>query len=262
MIHKLLCINYANYTLVDSAELFYGQKLEAINSIVAVVPISKRVTTPELKWSFWSSGMLRAYESEGSEFYASQSVCLRCRKKYLRKKEVARYMANIPKELKLQLGNMGAHYTPVRVIRRNLRHHIGKWDLKLVARWGMVSEKREINNPDDPDQYNGTKLLSYYIVIRPEQIQNTGSIERKREQGPPRATTARKDRHWSILVRRNRETTASQLSGYLYAATGAHVSRVTVSKRLYERVVCQKTRCLCQAPVYKQESPFNMVQTA
>ncbi|GBN68370.1 hypothetical protein AVEN_223918-1 [Araneus ventricosus] len=67
-----------------------------------------------------------------------------------------------------------------------------------------------------------------------KQFQDTGSIERKSGQGPPRATTATEDRYLSIIARRNRGATASQLSRDLYAATGTRESRVTVSKRLHE----------------------------
>ncbi|GFV65689.1 HTH_Tnp_Tc3_2 domain-containing protein [Trichonephila clavipes] len=52
-----------------------------------------------------------------------------------------------------------------------------------------------------------------------KQFQNTGSIERKPVQGRPRCTTTREDRHLSIIARRNRGATASQLSCYLYAST-------------------------------------------
>ncbi|GBM06186.1 hypothetical protein AVEN_167074-1 [Araneus ventricosus] len=67
-----------------------------------------------------------------------------------------------------------------------------------------------------------------------KQFQDTGSIERKPGQGRPRATTATEDRYLSIIARRNRGATASQLSRDFYAATGTRVSRVTVSKRLHE----------------------------
>ncbi|GFU72484.1 transposable element Tcb2 transposase [Trichonephila clavipes] len=46
---------------------------------------------------------------------------------------------------------------------------------------------------------------------------------------------AGENRQFSIIVRRNRGTTASQLCCYLYVATGARVSRVTVSKSLPQR---------------------------
>ncbi|GBM79921.1 hypothetical protein AVEN_173902-1 [Araneus ventricosus] len=83
-----------------------------------------------------------------------------------------------------------------------------------------------------------------------KQFQDTGSIERKPGQGRPRATTATEDRYLSIIARRNRGATASQLSRDLYVATGTRVSRVTVSKRLHE------------THFYEQESPFSMVQRA
>ncbi|GBM74208.1 hypothetical protein AVEN_203408-1 [Araneus ventricosus] len=73
----------------------------------------------------------------------------------------------------------------------------------------------------------------------------TGSIERKPGQGRPRATTATEDRYLSIIARRNRGATASQLSRDLYAATGTHVSRVTVSKRLHETGLFARRPAVC-----------------
>lgn len=78
-----------------------------------------------------------------------------------------------------------------------------------------------------------------------KQFQDTGSVERKPGQGRPRATTAREDRQLSLLARRNRGATASQLSRDLYAATGKRVSRVTVSKRLNERGLFARKPAVC-----------------
>ncbi|GFX08270.1 transposable element Tc1 transposase [Trichonephila clavipes] len=50
--------------------------------------------------------------------------------------------------------------------------------------------------------------------------------------GHPRASTAKEDRHLSIIATDNR---VLQLSRELYAGTGIRVSRVTVSRRLHER---------------------------
>ncbi|GFV71367.1 HTH_Tnp_Tc3_2 domain-containing protein [Trichonephila clavipes] len=71
------------------------------------------------------------------------------------------------------------------------------------------------------------------------------SLERKPRQGRPRATTAREDRHLSIIVRHNLGATASQLSRYFYADTGTRVSKVTVSKRLYERGLFARRPSVC-----------------
>ncbi|GFW51153.1 HTH_Tnp_Tc3_2 domain-containing protein [Trichonephila clavipes] len=68
-----------------------------------------------------------------------------------------------------------------------------------------------------------------------------------RGQGRPRTTTAGEDRHLSITARSNRMATAYRLSRYLYAATGTHVSRVTVSKRLYERGLFARRPAVCVA---------------
>ncbi|GBN21748.1 hypothetical protein AVEN_258184-1 [Araneus ventricosus] len=78
-----------------------------------------------------------------------------------------------------------------------------------------------------------------------KQFQDTGSIERKPGQGRPRATTATEDRYLSIIARRNRGATASQLSRDLYASTGIRVSRVTVSKRLRETGLFARRPAVC-----------------
>ncbi|GBL82680.1 Transcription factor Sox-6 [Araneus ventricosus] len=78
-----------------------------------------------------------------------------------------------------------------------------------------------------------------------KQFQDTGSIERKPGQGRPRATTATEDRYLSIIERRNRGATASQLSRDLYAATGTRVSRVTVTKRLHETGLFARKPAVC-----------------
>ncbi|KFM57262.1 hypothetical protein X975_21302, partial [Stegodyphus mimosarum] len=57
--------------------------------------------------------------------------------------------------------------------------------------------------------------------------------------------TARKDRYLSILERCNRESTDSQLSRDLYAATGTRVTRITVSKRLNERRLFARNAAVC-----------------
>ncbi|GFT19747.1 HTH_Tnp_Tc3_2 domain-containing protein [Trichonephila clavipes] len=64
-------------------------------------------------------------------------------------------------------------------------------------------------------------------------------------QGRPRATVAKEDRQLSIIGKRNRVATSFMLSRYLYAATGTRASRVTVSKRLYERGLFARRPSVC-----------------
>ncbi|GBM17162.1 Transposable element Tcb2 transposase [Araneus ventricosus] len=91
----------------------------------------------------------------------------------------------------------------------------------------------------------GTSRETGLISARKKQFQDTGSIERKPGQGRPRATTATEDRYLSIIARRNRGATASQLSRDLYAGTGTRVSRVTVSKRLRETGLFARRPAVC-----------------
>ncbi|GFV39521.1 HTH_Tnp_Tc3_2 domain-containing protein [Trichonephila clavipes] len=101
---------------------------------------------------------------------------------------------------------------------------------------------------------------------------DAGSIERKPGQGRPRAPMARGDRHSSIIARRNRGATASQLSRYLYAATGTRVSRVTVLRRLYKSGLFARRPAVCEfrtrvtlrpySVTRQGKSPFSMVKTA
>ncbi|GBN94639.1 hypothetical protein AVEN_222604-1 [Araneus ventricosus] len=78
-----------------------------------------------------------------------------------------------------------------------------------------------------------------------KQFHYTGYIERKPEQGRPKATTDTEDRYLFIIARRKRGATASQLSRDLYAATGTRVSRVTVSKRLHGTGLFARRPAVC-----------------
>ncbi|GFW56789.1 DDE_3 domain-containing protein [Trichonephila clavipes] len=44
-----------------------------------------------------------------------------------------------------------------------------------------------------------------------KQFQDIGYVERKPQQGHPRATTTREDHYFSIIARHNKDATASQL---------------------------------------------------
>ncbi|GBN15901.1 hypothetical protein AVEN_88534-1, partial [Araneus ventricosus] len=75
-----------------------------------------------------------------------------------------------------------------------------------------------------------------------KQFQDTGSIERKPGEGLPRAT---EDCYLSIIARRNRGATASQLSRDLHATTGTRALRMTVSKRLHETGLFTRRPAVC-----------------
>ncbi|GFS92709.1 transposable element Tc1 transposase [Trichonephila clavipes] len=55
----------------------------------------------------------------------------------------------------------------------------------------------------------------------------------------------REDRHLFIIARRNKDTTTSQISHKLYASAGNRISKVTVSRRLYETELFAGRLVLC-----------------
>ncbi|GFX19397.1 HTH_Tnp_Tc3_2 domain-containing protein [Trichonephila clavipes] len=93
-----------------------------------------------------------------------------------------------------------------------------------------------------------------------KQFQETGSIKRKPGQCRPRIMTAIEDRPSSIIVSRNRDGTASQISRELYADTGTRISRMTVSRRLYERGLFTRRLAVCVLLSSANRNPFKMVQ--
>ncbi|GBL72074.1 hypothetical protein AVEN_115086-1 [Araneus ventricosus] len=109
----------------------------------------------------------------------------------------------------------------------------GEFGRRLEAGQSQVQICREFN------------LTPSVVCNLGKQFQDTGSIDRKPRQGHPRATTATEDRYLSIIARRNRGATASQLFRDLYAATGTRVSRVTVSKRLHDTGLFARRPAVC-----------------
>ncbi|UYV65618.1 K02A2.6-like [Cordylochernes scorpioides] len=64
-------------------------------------------------------------------------------------------------------------------------------------------------------------------------------------QGRPRVTTLNQDRYLSLLVRRNRRMTASQLRSDLNAATGVLVSTDTLRRRLHKKGLYSRRPIIC-----------------
>ncbi|GFV66097.1 HTH_Tnp_Tc3_2 domain-containing protein [Trichonephila clavipes] len=111
--------------------------------------------------------------------------------------------------------------------------------------------------------YREFNLTPSVVCNLGKQFQDIRSLEGKPEQGHPRATTTREDQYLSIVARRNRGVTASQLSRYLYAATGTSVSRVTISKRLHEGGLFSRRPAVCVPLTSTNRTVrFSMVLTA
>ncbi|GFT04179.1 transposable element Tcb1 transposase [Trichonephila clavipes] len=76
-----------------------------------------------------------------------------------------------------------------------------------------------------------------------QRFQDDGNVSRCYSTGHPRVTTPNEDRYLAVTAKRNRRSTASDLSRQLSSGTGATVSRQTMYRRLghiglYARLVC------------------------
>ncbi|GFY14704.1 HTH_Tnp_Tc3_2 domain-containing protein [Trichonephila clavipes] len=65
-----------------------------------------------------------------------------------------------------------------------------------------------------------------------QRFQDVGNVSRCYSTGRPRVTTPNEGRHLAVNAKRNRRSTASDLSCQLSSATGTTVSRQTVYRRL------------------------------
>ncbi|GFS50859.1 transposable element Tcb1 transposase [Trichonephila clavipes] len=65
-----------------------------------------------------------------------------------------------------------------------------------------------------------------------QQFQDDGNVSRCYSTGCPRVTTPNEERYLAVTAKRNRRSTATDLSRQLSSATGATVSRQTVYRRL------------------------------
>ncbi|GFT53306.1 transposable element Tcb1 transposase [Trichonephila clavipes] len=65
-----------------------------------------------------------------------------------------------------------------------------------------------------------------------QRFQGDGNVSRCYSTGLPRDTTPNEDRYLAVITKRNRWSTASDLSRQVSSATGTTVSRQTVYRRL------------------------------
>ncbi|GFS95332.1 HTH_Tnp_Tc3_2 domain-containing protein [Trichonephila clavipes] len=65
-----------------------------------------------------------------------------------------------------------------------------------------------------------------------QRFQDDGNVSKCYSTGLPRVTTPNEDRYLAVNAKRNRRSTALDLSRQMYSATGTTVSRQTVYRRL------------------------------
>ncbi|KFM59137.1 Transposable element Tcb1 transposase, partial [Stegodyphus mimosarum] len=67
-----------------------------------------------------------------------------------------------------------------------------------------------------------------------QRFQDDGNVSRRYSTGRPRVTTPNEDRYLAVTAKRNRRSTASDLSRQLSSATGTTISRQTLYRRLMQ----------------------------
>ncbi|GFX71520.1 transposable element Tcb1 transposase [Trichonephila clavipes] len=79
-----------------------------------------------------------------------------------------------------------------------------------------------------------------------QRFQDNGNVSRCYSTGRPQVTTPNEDRYLAVTAKRNRQSTASDLSRQLFSATGTTVSRQTEYRRLGHigLYACTPARCV------------------
>ena len=103
------------------------------------------------------------------------------------------------------------------------------------------------------------------------QFKTSGTVCKQPEQGRPSATTANEDPYLLLSTKRQRSSTATQLSRDLADATRTPISSKTVSRRLHERELCARKPAICisltpqkkaRAEWYRQHQNWTQLQWA
>ncbi|GFV90455.1 HTH_Tnp_Tc3_2 domain-containing protein [Trichonephila clavipes] len=86
-----------------------------------------------------------------------------------------------------------------------------------------------------------TLTTDFFIIYKSQEVvilmvwqrfQNDGNVSRCYSTGHPRVTTPNEDQYLAVTAKRNRQSTASDLSRQISLATGTTVSRQTAYRRL------------------------------
>ncbi|KFM71260.1 Transposable element Tcb1 transposase, partial [Stegodyphus mimosarum] len=78
-----------------------------------------------------------------------------------------------------------------------------------------------------------------------QRFQDDGNVTRRYSTGYPRITTPNEDRYLAVTAKRNRRSTASDLSRQLSSATGKTISRQTMYRRLGQIGLCARRPVRC-----------------
>ncbi|GBL78911.1 hypothetical protein AVEN_67415-1 [Araneus ventricosus] len=120
------------------------------------------------------------------------------------------YIRNGGKEVKLFTSALKAFQCNNRIVMAQ-RKHLDDWNVDVSEELGIAQS----------------------VISRLwQRFRDDGNVSRCYSTGRPRVTTPNEDRYLAVTAKRNRRSTASDLSRQLSSATGTTVSRQTVYRRL------------------------------
>ena len=96
--------------------------------------------------------------------------------------------------------------------------------------------------------------VSKTVISRLKKAAESGNAMRKHDGGRGRKTTPQQDRCVSLVAKRNRNLTPSQIAADLATATGTRVSARTISRRLNQDGLYARklVKCIPLQPRYRR----------
>ncbi|GBM28268.1 Transposable element Tcb1 transposase [Araneus ventricosus] len=134
------------------------------------------------------------------------------------------YIRNGGKEVKLFTSALKAFQCNNRIVMAQRKHLDDFLRGRIIGRLECGRTQLEVSE----------KLgIAQSVISRLwQRFQDDGNVSRCYSSGRPRVTTPNEDRYLAVTAKRNRRSTASDLSRQLSSATGTTVSRQTVYRRL------------------------------
>ncbi|GFW30942.1 transposable element Tcb1 transposase [Trichonephila clavipes] len=134
------------------------------------------------------------------------------------------YIRNGGKEVKLFTSALKAFQCKNHIIMTQRKHLDVFYVVELLDDWTWTYPAGSIR---------GLGIAQSVISRLWQRFQDDGNVSRCYSTGRPRVTTPNEDRYLEVTAKRNRRSTASDLSRQLSSATGTTVPRQTVYRRLW-----------------------------
>ncbi|GFW47712.1 HTH_Tnp_Tc3_2 domain-containing protein [Trichonephila clavipes] len=147
------------------------------------------------------------------------------------------YIRNGGKEVKLFTSALKAFQCNNRIVMAQRMHLDVFLRGRIIGRLECGRTQLEV--------YEELGIAQSVISVLWRRFQDYGNMSRCYSTGRPRVTTPNKDRYLVVTLKRNRLSTASDLSRQFSSATGTTVSRQTVYRRL-GHIGLYPRRSVCQ----------------